>query len=118
MGISFVRFDRRETRRLLVMFDRKENSCIFPDPPTLHFLGGKKGNPEKSKGVSLCGTPKILGKGRKAHKKTRKIGKQKKQGKKKQELEGQGWGLKIGIVQKVFSPKGVPRIFDAFLTQI
>ena len=23
----------------------------------------------------------------------------------------------VGIVQKVFSPKGVPRIFDAFLTQ-
>ena len=23
----------------------------------------------------------------------------------------------LGIVQKVFSPKGVPRIFDAFLTQ-
>ena len=25
---------------------------------------------------------------------------------------------KVGIVQKVFSPKGVPRIFDAFLTRI
>ena len=23
----------------------------------------------------------------------------------------------VGIVQKVFSPKGVPRIFDAFLMQ-
>ena len=23
----------------------------------------------------------------------------------------------VGIVQKVFSPKGVPRMFDAFLTQ-
>ena len=30
------------------------------------------------------------------------------------------WGSrpKVGIVQKVFSPKGVPRIFDAFVKQI
>ena len=27
------------------------------------------------------------------------------------------WESFIGIVQKVFSLKGVPRIFDAFLTQ-
>ena len=47
-----------------------------------------KGTHEKSKVSSLCGTPKILRKERKTHKKkTRKIGKRKKQGnRKKQEF--------------------------------
>ena len=35
-----------------------------PDPPTLAFLKNARENPEKSKGFSLCGTPKILGKER------------------------------------------------------
>ena len=37
----------------------------IPDPPTLAFLEKSKGNPEKSKGFSLRGNPKILGKERK-----------------------------------------------------
>ena len=50
-----------------------------------------QGSISKKQGLSLCRTPKILGKGRKKHKKTRKIGKQKKPGnQKKQGLEGQG----------------------------
>ena len=52
----------------------------FPDPLTLGFWKKSKGNPEKCKGFSLRGIPKILGKGRKTHKKAREIGKQKKQG--------------------------------------
>ena len=39
---------------------------LSPDPPTPAFLEEKsKGNPEKSKGCSLRGTPKFLGKERK-----------------------------------------------------
>ena len=45
-----------------------------PDPPTLAFLKKSKGNPEKSKDFSLCGTLKILGEERKnVPKKARKI---------------------------------------------
>ena len=33
--------------------------------PTLAFVEKSKGNPDKSKGFSLCRTPQILGKGRK-----------------------------------------------------
>ena len=49
------------------------------------FLKNKsKGNPEKSKGFSLRGTPKFLGKGRKnAQKTAREIGNRKKQGNRK-----------------------------------
>ena len=48
--------------------------------------------PQKSKGFSLRGTPKILGKGRKTHKKSKENRKTKKQGnRKKQGLEGQGF---------------------------
>ena len=51
----------------------RERSTNCPDPPTLVFLEKSEGNPEESKGFSLRGTPKILGKGRKNE--------QKKQGK-------------------------------------
>ena len=36
-----------------------------PDPPTLAFLEKARETLQKSKGFSLCGTPKILGKERK-----------------------------------------------------
>ena len=52
-----------------------------PDPPTLalFFCFEKREAPKETR-VFSSRTPKILGKGRKTHKKTRKIGKQKKQG--------------------------------------
>ena len=66
---------------------------FLPDPPTLAFLKENKGNPEKNKSFSLCGTPEILGKERKnAQKKQGKSENEKKQGnRKKQGLEGQGF---------------------------
>ena len=59
----------------------------FSDPPTLASLKKTRETPKKNKGFSLRGTPKFLVKGRKPHKKARKIGKQTKR---KQGLEGQG----------------------------
>ena len=70
---------------------REPLDCCYPDPPTLAFLKKARVLPQKNKGFSLRGTPKILGKGRKAHKKSKENRKQKKQGnRKKQGLEGQG----------------------------
>ena len=68
------------------------SSNDYPEPPTLAFLKKARENSEKSKGFSLCGTPKILGK--RKEKRIKKQGKsenEKKQGnRKKQGLEGQG----------------------------
>ena len=67
------------------------NSKTIPDPPILAFLEKARAFPQKSKGFSLRGTPKILGKERqnaqksKENRKTKKARKSKKQG-----LEGQG----------------------------
>ena len=74
-----LNFRPQEARELLGRWDKNSNTlkqklhtsgvCLrehkhSPDPPTLAFFfeGKKQGNPEKSKGFSLPGTPKILGK--------------------------------------------------------
>ena len=57
---------------------------LYPDPPTLPFLKKARETPKKSKGSSLRGTPKILGKERKnaqkskGNRKTKKARKSKK----------------------------------------
>ena len=61
---------------------------IIPDPPTLAFLKKSKGNTEKSKGFSLRGTPKILGKARKSTEKSK--GNRKKRESKKARIGGSG----------------------------
>ena len=70
--------------------DSESSRLQNPDPPGFPLLCGEKkskGNPEKAR-VFLFAEP--LGKKGKRKKKTRKIGKGKKQGKNKQGLEGQG----------------------------
>ena len=63
----------------------------YPDPPTLALLKKARETPQKSKGCSLRGTPKILGKERKnALKKKGNRKKKNMENKKKQGLEGQG----------------------------
>ena len=66
-----------------------------PDPPTLAFLAKKQGKPRKMQGISLCGTPKILGKERKSAEKGKGNRKTEKarQSKKARKIEGQGRGI-------------------------
>ena len=54
------------------------SACKNPDPPTLAFLEKARVFPQKSKGFSLRGTPKILGKGRKNARKSKENRKTKK----------------------------------------
>ena len=72
---------------------KRTDFFAFPDPPTLAFLEKARVFPQKSKGVSLRGTPKILGKERKNARKSKGNRKTKKarKSKKKQGLEGQGF---------------------------
>ena len=80
-----------ETSRLKFSSDIK-NFDRDPGPPILAFLEKARVFPQRSKGFSLRGTPKILGKERK--KRTKKQGKSEneksKEIEKKQGLEGQG----------------------------
>ena len=69
----------------------------------LLFLEKSKGNPEKNKGFSPRGTPKILGKERKNAQKTREIGKRKSKESKKQGLEGQGFSDQGRPYAEIFS---------------
>ena len=69
-----------------------------PDPPTLAFLKKARENPEKSKGFSLCGTPKILGKERENAQKSKGNRKTKKARKSKKARIGGS----VGVAQRVF----------------
>ena len=70
-----------------------------PDPPTLAFWQKSKGNPEKSKGFSPRGTPKILGKDR--EKRTKKQGKS--ENEKSKEIEkSKDWRVRESIVFQLF----------------
>ena len=60
-----------------------EEKAHNPDPPILAFLEKARVFPQKSKGFSLRGTPKILGKER--EKRTKKQGKS--ESKKNKEIE-------------------------------
>ena len=67
------------------------SASILPDPPILAFLEKARVFPQKSKGFSLCGTPKILGKERKNAQKSKENRKTKKARKsKKARIGGSG----------------------------
>ena len=82
---------------------------VDPDPPTLAFLKKNKGNPEKSKGFSLRGTPKILGKGRKNAQKSKENQKTKKARKSKEARIG-GSGEAAGDVATQIASDLRPRV--------
>ena len=85
----------------------------FPDPPTLAFLRKKsKGNHQRSKGFSLRGTPKILGK--REEKRTKKQGKL--ENEKSKEIEkSKDWRVRVFCHARNMS-KSVENIFWHFLT--
>ena len=68
-----------------------------PDPPTLPLWQKCKGDPQKSKGVSLCGTPKSLKNKGKTHRKS----KENRKTKKSKEIEKAGIGGSGGICIKL-----------------
>ena len=84
-----------------------------PDPPTFVFFSDQKkkqGKPRKSKGFSLCGTPKIIGKERKHAQKsketrTRKTNKETRKRKKarKKKTRVGGLGKKTNILAQLIA---------------
>ena len=87
-------------------FRHLARSTPSPDLPALAFLERARGFPQKSKGFSLCGTPKNLGKGRKNAPKSKENRKTKKaRNRKKQGLEGQGGGFFFFFSRHFLSPQ-------------
>ena len=72
---------------------RHPDFFAFPDPPILAFFGKARVFPQKRKGFSLRGTPKILGKERKNAQKGKENRKTKKARKSKKSREKGGSGL-------------------------
>ena len=69
-----------------------------PDPPNLAFLEKARVLPQKSKGFTLRGTPKILGKGRRNARKSKENRKKKKARKSKKARIGGSGGKAVPTV--------------------